>query len=100
MQTDSGGRLVTAARFDREITPSINFQLVCSVAIRGETTVTSSSSSNNNSSSQLFTVTQNVTLMVVDEDDNPPRLQSPDVQSVVDVYLKEKGIEMVYFDLS
>lgn len=81
------GRLVTANEFDRETTPSVNFQLVCYVSQMPK--------SNPIISQPLFVVKQNVTLIIADEDDNPPRLQSPDQQSVVDVYLKDKGIVLV-----
>jgi hypothetical protein len=36
-----------------------------------------------------------MTLVVEDEDDNPPRLQNPNEQQIVDVYLKDQGIVQV-----
>ena len=87
----NSGRLVTATQFDREKTPSVNFQLVCIVTQVPKT---------NPTINQLFVVTQNVSLIIADEDDNPPRLQSPEEQSVVDVYLKDKGITLVSLNVT
>ncbi len=76
--------LLTAAPLDRESTPTVGFQLECTIA------PTSSSSP-----ASPIIVTQNVTLFVEDEDDNPPRLQDePPLDDVVHhhVYLKDRGI--------
>ena len=78
----NSGLLSTTVQLDRESTPHIHFQLVCSI----------------NGPSSSFTpviLVQNLTLYVLDEDDNPPRLQSPNEQKVIDVYLKDQGIIQV-----
>ena len=65
---------------------NIPFHLVCTI---------NGPSSTEASVSTLFAIDQNMTLVVEDEDDNPPRLQNPNEQQIVDVYLKGQGIIQV-----
>lgn len=81
LKLDNAGVLSTSEPLDRESTAKIPFQLICTV--------------NDPLSTSIFTLVQNGTLLVEDEDDNPPRLQSPDEQQVINVYLKGKGIVQV-----
>lgn len=77
------GLLSTAARLDREFKTNIPFQLTCTI---------NGPSSGDSSTSTLFSIDQNMTLIIEDEDDNPPRLQNPNEERFIDVYLKEQGI--------
>ena len=81
------GLLSTATIFDRESATHVPFQLNCS--IQGP------SPSDALVLTTLSTLSQNLTLIVEDEDDNPPRLQTPEEQQIVDVYLKDQGIVQV-----
>lgn len=85
LKLHDSGILSTSDPLDRESTTTIPFQLVCTI---DELLSTGLFTTQN-------TVVQNGTLLVEDEDDNPPRLQSSDVQKIIDVYLKDKGIVQV-----
>lgn len=80
------GLLSTAARLDREFKTNIPFQLTCTI---------NGPSSGDSFASTLFSIDQNMTLIIEDEDDNPPRLQNPNEERFIDVYLKEQGIIQV-----
>lgn len=86
IELQSSGLLSTAARLDRELKTNIPFQLICTI---------SGPSQAESSASTLFSVDQNMTLIIEDEDDNPPRLQNPSEERVVDVYLKNQGVIQV-----
>ena len=86
LELHESGLLSTADRLDRELKANIPFHLVCTI---------NGPSSTEASVSTLFTIDQNMTLVVEDEDDNPPRLQNPNEQQIVDVYLKDQGIVQV-----
>lgn len=74
--------LVTAGQLDRERTPSVSFQLTCTIQPAASSSPLSS-----------IILTQNVSLAVLDEDDNPPRFQSRSPPDVIHhVYLKDQGI--------
>ncbi|XP_046644788.1 proto-oncogene tyrosine-protein kinase receptor Ret-like [Daphnia pulicaria] len=83
LELHESGLLSTAARLDRELKAHIPFQLVCTIngPFSTDATITT-----------LITIDQNMTLAVEDEDDNPPSLQNPNEQQIIDVYLKDQGI--------
>lgn len=86
LELHESGLLSTAARLDRELKAHIPFQLVCTIngPFSTDATITT-----------LITIDQNMTLAVEDEDDNPPSLQNPNEQQIIDVYLKDQGIIQV-----
>lgn len=86
LELHESGLLSTAARLDRELKAHIPFQLVCTIngPFSTDATITT-----------LITIDQNMTLVVEDEDDNPPSLQNPNEQQIIDVYLKDQGIIQV-----
>lgn len=86
LELHESGLLSTAARLDRELKAHIPFQLVCTIngPFSMDATITT-----------LITIDQNMTLVVEDEDDNPPSLQNPNEQQIIDVYLKDQGIIQV-----
>lgn len=82
------GRLETSVALDRETTPSLTFQLVCSIA---------GDQRSADEAPALVELAQSVTLTVSDEDDSAPALQSPDEHQFIDVYLEDEGIAKVLF---
>lgn len=74
--------LMTTGPLDRETTPVVPFQLTCSIQPATESWPASS-----------IIVAQNLSLAVLDEDDNPPRFQEK--TAVYHVYLKDQGIVQV-----
>ena len=72
----NSSRLVTSDWLDREATPSASFTIKCQVF---------------NDSLPILNETRDFTLLITDENDNPPHLQGPEDQ-IFHIYLRDRAV--------